>query len=246
MNKKMNKKFAIVTGANGGIGTALVEKMHGEYNLLLIIENTDKIINKYKNDDSVMTIKADVSNKNEFADAINLGIKKFGEVDTIINNAGIMNLSQLDVQDDEKIERMANSNFKGVIYGTKLVIESMLKNKKGTILNVASTAGLYPYPEHAVYCGTKYGVRGFSQTMRIELASKNIRVMILSPGAVLTNLLQNGTTDKEIIKNYLEWRDSNNSALEAKDVANAIYFAITQPQSVNIREIEMTSINQTA
>ncbi len=238
-------KNIIITGTNEGIGLSLAQKIKDNYNILLIDNNKELLNNKDFSSLKNIEIKIlDVKDRSKFELAINEFTSKFGELDLIVNNAGVMDLEILENQLEERIDNMLNTNLKGVINGTQLVINSMKKNKQGTIINVASTAGIYPYPEHAVYCGTKYGVRGFSQTMRKELASSNIRVITISPGAVKTNLLTNTTTNKQIIDQYLKWRDGNDAALVAEDVANAILFAYSQPQSVIIREIEMTSTNQ--
>ncbi|BDV02503.1 MAG: oxidoreductase [Candidatus Hepatoplasma vulgare] len=236
------KKNIIITGASEGIGAEIAKILNnGNDNIFLIDKRELKEIKESKN---IFFYLCDVSIKEDFKRIISEIIEKYGEIDAIINNAGEMNLANLEEQKDNLIERMINSNILGVINGTQLVIDSMKRNKKGTIINIASTAGRYAYVNHAVYCGTKHAVRGFTKTMRQELAQYNIRVSIVSPGAVYTDLAKNGETENKYLKPYLEWRDKDRAYVTSKDIANVTKFVLEQPQDVIIWDVVVTSIRQ--
>lgn len=127
-----------------------------------------------------------------------------GPVVNFINNAGIMILKQVHLQLIEQIDKMIDINIKGVIYGTQIVLKSMKDNKtEGTIINISSIAGIKGFENHSAYCATKFAVRGYSETVRAEVVSDNIRVGVISPGVFKTNLLE-GTTNQEIKQGYEE------------------------------------------
>ena len=114
---------------------------------------------------------------------------------------------------------------------------------EGTIINISSIAGIKAFDNHSAYCGTKYAVRGYSETVRAEVASDNIRVGVISPGVVKTNLL-NSTTNSEIKKDYEDWRDDAKAFMVAEDIANAVAYMLEQPQGVDIREIVLAPTTQ--
>ena len=116
------------------------------------------------------------------------------------------------------------------------VLESMKKRRHGTVVNVSSIAGRKTFPNHAVYCGTKFAVHAISENIREEVAPFNVRFTTIAPGPVETELLGH-TTSKEIIDGYEDWKKSIGGALSPSDIANSINYAYSQPQNVCIREI---------
>ncbi len=239
------KNFTVITGANSGIGRAIALKAaSSDYSLLLLDLKTNQIEKDLKNYQEVIFKKVDVTNYIEFEDAIKVGEKKFGPIKNMVNCAGIMNLERIDLQDVKTIVRQNEININGVIFGTKIALKSMLQHNFGTILNIASIAGINIYANHADYVATKFAIRGFSETVRAEVAEKGIRVALISPGIVKTNLLD-GTTNLAIKKDYEDDRDKHDSFIEAKDIANTAFFILEQPQKVTIREIVICPTTQT-
>jgi len=198
----MNKGLTVITGANSGNGRAMAHKLFEKgYKLLLLDLNTD-IIESELSGENVMFLKADVTNYEQMQECVAEGEKKLGPVVNFINNAGVMILESPEIQPKEDIDKLIDINIKGVIYGTQIAIKSMKKNKtEGTIINISSVAGIKSFNYHSAYCGTKFAVRGYSETVRSEVALDKIRVGVISPGVVKTNLLK-GTTNSEIKKGY--------------------------------------------
>ncbi|NOQ50539.1 MAG: SDR family NAD(P)-dependent oxidoreductase [Mycoplasmataceae bacterium] len=237
MNKgTLMKKLTIITGANSGVGKAISLKLANEGYPLLLIDLNLEIVKKEVNHENIHFFEADVTKYDQLQRAIKYGEAKMGPIENMINNAGVMVLERADLQNYEVIARQNEININGVIFGTQIALQSMIKSQSGTIINLSSIAGIKSFENHSAYCGSKFAVRGYSETVRGEVADKNIRVSIISPGVIKTKLLE-GTTNPEIKQNYETWRDENNAFIEARDIANIVHFILNQPQSVTIREI---------
>jgi NADP-dependent 3-hydroxy acid dehydrogenase YdfG len=127
--------------------------------------------------------------------------------------------------------------------GMNAVLPDMMKRKHGTIINISSIAGRKTFPNHAAYCGTKFAVHAITENLRQEVAPYNVRLIVIAPGAVETELLSHTTSDK--IKNdYHAWKKEMGSVLDPEDVAKAIIYTYQQPQSVCIREVVLASTKQ--
>lgn len=236
------KKFILITGANSGIGLTTVNNLLSKDLLVVALDKDISNISKI-NDKRLITVKGDVRNYNDIESAVILGENNFGKLDTIINNAGVMILETAEMQNIDDANEMVDTNYKGVIYGTQIALKRMISRKEGTIINVASTAGIKSYPNHAVYVGTKFAVRGFTDTVREEVSHSGVRVSLISPGVVKTNLLSR-TRNQDIIKNYEEWRDATNAFVNPEDISKAILYIMEQPKTVEIRELVVTATTQ--
>lgn len=239
------KKLVVITGASSGFGKELAKQFSKEgYPLLLIARRIEKL-NELGLENTICK-KVDVRDKKAFEEAVREAEKKYGKTDLLINNAGVMLLGSLDTQDTNEWQTMIDINIMGVLNGMKIVMTDMKKNQCGTIINLSSIAGVQPFENHAAYCASKYGVRGLTQTARMELSYFNVRVICIEPGAVETELLEHTTSD-EIKKGYIDWKNSvGATGISASDVANTIKFAYELPQSVTLREIIITDTKQDA
>lgn len=237
----MNKeKVVIITGASSGIGEATA-KLLSDKNFKLVLaarrlEKLQKIADSLNNSKNVLTVQTDVTDKNQVHNLIDTTIEEFGRVDALVNNAGIMPLSYLEEGRIEDWEKMIDVNIKGVLYGINSVIPVMKEQMNGHIINVSSVAGRQVFPTAAVYCGTKFAVNAITEGMRQELSKKyNIKVTAIEPGATETELQSH--IPNEEIKSKFEERTKTSKILESKDIANAIYYSLTQPNHVNVTEI---------
>jgi NADP-dependent 3-hydroxy acid dehydrogenase YdfG len=250
----LENKVAIVTGASSGIGysTSLALSKAGTRvavgarRIDRLQELEKQIINNNKNNEGgrgeIFIQKLDVTSKSNcdsFADAV---VKKWGKVDILINNAGLMPLSYFMNGKVEEWEQMIDVNIKGVLYCTSAIIPYMLDKKSGHIVNISSVAGRIVFAGGSVYCATKHAITAFSEGLRKELSPKyNIRVTCIEPGAVSTELLE--TITDESMKGFIQ-ATKNMETLQSEDIANAILYAIETPNHVNVNEILIRPTSQ--
>lgn len=237
------KKLVVITGASSGIGrTTAIRLSSAGYPLLLLARRVEKL--EELNLPNTLCCKVDVTDLAEFQKVVNAAESKFGAVDLMINNAGVMLLGNVITQDPTQWQQMLNINVMGVLNGIKTVIDKMVRRNCGTIINISSIAGRKTFPNHAAYCATKFAVHALTENIRGEIANSNVRMTIIAPGVVETELLSH-TTDAAIIDMYKNWKeDTINQGLDPDDIARAIEYAYTQPQNVCIREIVIAATKQ--
>jgi NADP-dependent 3-hydroxy acid dehydrogenase YdfG len=238
----MTKPLIAITGSSSGIGeeTARVFS-HAGHPLLLMARRVERL--KALGLPDCLCEKVDVTNLKSFRKAVEKGEEKFGPIDCLVNNAGVMLLSKAHLQDVDDWERMLDVNVKGMLNGIHLVLKSMIERQAGTIINISSVAGLKPGPNLAVYSGTKFAVRAISESMREEAAPHNVRFTVISPGLVETELLEH-TTVRELKEGFENLKEGMGGFLEPSDVAGAILYAYKQPRNVCVREIVLAPTRQ--
>ena len=236
----IKNKVAIITGASSGIGfaTALALSKAGA-KVAIGARRTDLLFELEKkikeNGGEVYSQKLDVTKKNECSSFVDNVLKKWGTVDLLINNAGLMPLSFFKNLKIDEWDQMIDVNIRGVLYCTGAVITHMLENKSGHIINISSVAGRIVFPAGSVYCATKHAITAFSEGLRQELSvRKNIRITCIEPGVVATELT-NTITD-ESLQGFVE-NAKKMESLQAEDIANAIVYAVESPNHVNVNEI---------
>lgn len=241
---KNAKPLVVVTGASSGIGAATAVSFSNQgHPLLLVARRLDRLESlKLPN---AMTARVDVTDREGFASALSQAEKEFGPVDCLVNNAGVMLLGQVATQDPSEWRRMLDINVMGLLNGIHLVLGGMIQRKHGTIINVSSVAGRKTFPNHAVYCGTKFAVHAITENLREEVSGSNVRLVVIAPGAVETELLSH-TTSSDIRAGYEDWKKDIGGAIRSEDIAKAIVFAYQQPQNVCIREIVLAATRQGA
>jgi NADP-dependent 3-hydroxy acid dehydrogenase YdfG len=180
-----------------------------------------------------IALQTDVTRYDQVKRLVDSAVEKFGRIDVIINNAGLMPNSPLERLKIEDWDRMIDVNIKGVLYGIAAVLPHMKQQRSGHIINVASVAGLKVRAGGAVYAATKHAVRALSEGLRLEVKPYNIRTTVISPGAVATEL-PNTITDPEILENM---RNVYELAITPESFAQAVAFAMSQPEEVDVNEI---------
>jgi len=238
----MTRPLIAITGASSGIGeeTARVFSREG-HPLLLMARRVERLEALGLPD--CLCERVDVTDLGSFRKALEKGEKQFGSVDCLVNNAGVMLLSKAHLQDIYEWERMVDVNIKGMLNGIHLVLNGMIERQAGSIINISSVAGHKPGPNLAIYSGTKFAVRAISESIREEAAPHNVRVTIISPGLVETELLKH-TTVPELREGFENLKEGMGGFLEPSDVANAILYAYQQPQNVCVREVVLASTKQ--
>ena len=242
-----NNKVAIVTGASSGIGyvtslalsNAGIRVAVGARRIDRLQELEKQIVRNHEErggeEEIFIQKKLDVTSKSDCDSFVDTVAKKWGKVDILINNAGLMPLSYFKNRKVEEWEQMIDVNINGVLYCTSAVIPYMLDKKSGHIVNISSVAGRIVFAGGSVYCATKHAITAFSEGLRKELSPEyNIRVTCIEPGAVSTELLET-ITDESMAK-FIQ-ASKNMERLQSEDIANAILYAILAPSHVNVNEI---------
>lgn len=237
------KKLIVITGANSGFGLELAKEFSNDgYPLLLLDRRVERV--EELNLPNVICRKVDVTDKVGFEKGVREAEEIHGKTDLIINNAGVMLLGDIAIQDPNEWQKMLNVNVMGVMNGMQIVMNDMRERNFGTIINFSSIAGVKPFGSHAAYCASKYGVTGLTEVAREEMSSYNVRVLSICPGAVSTELLGH-TTDKNIIAGYNEWKESIGATnITANDIAKTIKYTYELPQHVSLRQIIITDTKQ--
>ena len=240
-------KVIIITGASSGIGytTALTLSKAGATIVAGArrVEKLEALKQTIMGQDGKISInQIDVTKREECAQLTNTAIDKYGKIDVLINNAGLMPLSFVKNLKIDEWDRMVDVNIKGVLYSTAAVLPHMISNKSGHIVNISSIAGRLVFPAGSVYCATKHAVTAFSEGLRQELSQRsNIRVTCIEPGVVATEL--NNTITDSSLQGFLE-SVKKMEPLQAQDIANAILFAIDSPSHMNVNEIMIRPVQQ--
>ncbi len=185
-NNYFKEKVFIVTGASTGIGKAIsIEAAKNGANVVLAARNLEKLQEVAKTVESfgvqALTVKTDVSKREEAENLINKTIEKFGKIDVLVNNAGISMRAMFEDLDLDVFEKVMNINFMGTVYCTKYAINHILK-QKGSVVGVSSVSGFSPLPARTAYSSSKYAMFGFLSTLRIENLRRGLHVLITHPG----------------------------------------------------------------
>jgi NADP-dependent 3-hydroxy acid dehydrogenase YdfG len=237
-----HKPLVVITGASSGIGLATAKLLSSRGHALLLLSRRLAPMQQLQLPNS-LALAVDVTDRAAVLAAVAEAETRFGPVDAIINNAGVMLLGNIATQDPEQWDRMLDVNVRGLLNGIHAVASGMVERRQGTIINVSSVAGRKAFPNHVAYVGTKFAVTGLSENLREELAPSNVRVITIEPGAVDTELLSH-TTDAAIKAGYNDWKQEMGGVLTAETIAETIGFAYGQPQSVCIREIVVCATRQ--
>ncbi|KAB3525918.1 SDR family NAD(P)-dependent oxidoreductase [Alkaliphilus serpentinus] len=190
---KLRDKVAVVTGAGSGNGRAIAMEFAKEGAKVVIInrtrENGDETLMKIKDmKGEGISLEADVSNSKEFKEAIDKALEYYGRIDIMVNNAGIFDGQDYETTDEETFEKIINVNLKGVFLGTKFVLDNMLKNQKGVIINIASVAGIRGGLGSPAYTASKHGIIGLTGDAATNYGKDGVRSIAICPGMIETSM----------------------------------------------------------
>lgn len=231
-----SSKVILITGASSGIGEATARHLSAKgYTLLLGARRTDrleKLATELRAAGGTVEYRAlDVANLADMQAFANHALEKFGRIDVMVNNAGVMPLSPLAELKIDEWNRMIDVNIRGVLHGIAAVLPHMTERKSGHVINVSSIGGFQVWPTCAVYCGTKFAVRAISEGLRQE--TRDIRVTIVSPGVVESELADT-ISDPGTRAAMQEFRKV---ALTPDAIARGVAYAIEQPGDVDVNEL---------
>lgn len=234
-------KTALITGATSGIGEACAHLFAQQgYRLILVARREEKLekIARHFTDKyavEIKTLTADVRDKVVLSEVLESLPEEWKQIDVLINNAGLsQGLEPIDKGDTNDWDTMIDTNVKGLLYVTKIVSNWMITHQKGHIINIGSIAGKEVYPNGNVYCATKHAVDALNKGMRMDLLPHGIKVTAINPGMVETEFSQvRFKGDEERAKKVYDGFDP----LQAQDIAEAIWFAVSRPPHVNINDM---------
>ena len=232
-------KVVVITGASSGLGEATARYL-AERGATIVLgarraERLQALVDEItRTGGTASFVATDVTNPAQVQALVDTAVEKYGRVDVILNNAGVMPHSPLERRKIDDWNRAIDINIKGVLYGIAATLPHMQRQKAGHIINVSSVAGHKVGKNNAVYAATKTAVRVITEGLRQEVKPWNLRTTIISPGAVATEL-PNSITEADVAKGVGEFYDEY--AISPESFARAVAFAIGQPDDVDINEI---------
>ena len=225
----LDNKTAVLTGSNRGIGKKILEvfSMNGAKVFACVRENNDSFKSyvdqlEKKTKNQIITIKLDLSNEEEIKNAANEIVSSKIPIDILINNAGIIHNSIFQMTSINKFKEIFDINFFSQALFTQYILKSMVKNKKGSIVNISSTSGIDGNAGRSAYSASKAALISQSKALSRELGIHNIRVNTIAPGLTDTDMMNNNTS-KEIIEDMLR-RVSLQRIAKPEEIANVVLF----------------------
>lgn len=237
-NNNIEGKVVVITGASSGLGESTARHL-GELGATVVlgarrVDRIDALARELTAKGyPALAVQTDVTDRVQVQRLVDAAIARFGRIDVMINNAGLMPHSPLERLKIDDWDRMIDVNLKGVLYGIAAALPPMQVQKSGHIINVSSVAGHKVRPGGAVYSATKHAVRALSEGLRQEVKPYNIRTTVISPGAVDTEL-PNSITEPDVAANM---RKIYEVAVPADAFARAVAYAMGQPDDIDINEI---------
>jgi len=237
---KLDGKVAVVTGASSGIGEATVRSLAAEGATVVAgarrKQRLDGLVEEVaKEGGEAIAVECDVTDEEQAHGLVRRAVEEYGRVDILVNNAGVMLLSTVGKGLSDQWRQMFEVNVMGLLYATDAAIGHMKEQKSGHLVNISSVAGRKVTRDSSgVYAGSKFAVNAISEGLRQELLEDNIRVTIVEPGAVATELPDHITDEdaRESLSGLMTLE-----RLQAEDIADAIVYAVTQPERVSVNEI---------
>lgn len=247
MSKPLEGRVALVTGASSGIGeaTALALAEAGA-KVAIAARRCERLealaaqLEKLGAEPAVLV--ADLASEAEAQRIVKETEARYGRLDILVNNAGVMYLEPVEDADLGRWRHMLELNVLSLIASTQAALPGMRERRDGHVVNISSTAGRVANPNAAAYSATKFGVVAFSEALRREVYQHNIRVTVIEPGVVETEL-RDHIGHAEVKANLNAWADSMRQ-LQGRDVAEAIVFCVSRPPHVNINEVLMRPTDQ--
>jgi NADP-dependent 3-hydroxy acid dehydrogenase YdfG len=239
MDGSLEGMVVAVTGASSGIGEATALACAGAgASVALAARREDRLRELAARIESgggrALAVGCDVSDEQQAGDFVRRAAEELGRLDVLVNNAGVMLLGPIEGAPTEEWRRMIDANVYGVLYCSHAALPIMREQGGGHIVNVSSVAGRIARAGSGVYNLTKFGVGAFSESLRQEGVPIGVRVTIIEPGAVATELAMHNRPPvlEQMAKNF-----QGVTPMQAQDIANAILYAISQPQGVSVNEI---------
>jgi clavulanate-9-aldehyde reducatase len=245
---ELSGKAVAITGASSGIGeaTALALAKAGA-SVALGARRKDRIdaLAARIEDEggTAVPLEVDVADESQARAFVETAHERLGRLDSLVNNAGVMLLGPVEQADSEQWRTMINVNVLGLLYCTSAALPIMREQGGGDIVNVSSVAGRFARAGNAVYAATKFAVGAFSEGLRNEVTEAGIRVTLIEPGMVDTELQSHN--EGEVLETLQGMREQIGEILRAQDIANGILYVVSQPPHVSVNELLIRPTRQT-
>ena len=252
MSKLLDGTVALVTGTSSGIGhaTALALASLGA-TVALVARRQDRLealATRIKEaGGAAVAVPADITQRSQAEAAVRIVIEQFGRLDILVNNAGLMLLGPIVGADPTEWERMIAINQNGLLYMTNAALPHLLAaaetgpRQVADIVNISSIAGRVAWANYGVYNMTKFGVNGFTEALRQEVTKKHVRVGVLEPGGVATEL---GSHNSGAMLEGIQAFFDRTEVMQAQDIADGVAFMVTRPRHTSVGELWMMPTDQ--
>lgn len=245
MAERLDGTVALVTGASSGIGAATALALAGDGATVALaarrVDRLEELAKQIENDGGrALVLEADVTSEEAARSAVSRTVDELGRLDTLVNNAGQMLLGPIQDAPVEEWERMVRLNVLGLMYTTHAALPHLLEaaadgpRQVADLINISSVAGRVARSGSGAYNATKWGVNAFSEALRQEVTGRHVRVSLVEPGAVATELASHNRPE---VQETIRQRFGDIERLEAEDIAEAISFIVTRPRRTAVNEI---------
>jgi NADP-dependent 3-hydroxy acid dehydrogenase YdfG len=250
---RLHGTVALVTGASSGIGEATARELASEGAAVAIVarrrDRLEELAGQIRADGgTVLVVEADITQLQQANDAVARVVSELGRLDTVVNNAGLMLVGPVADAPIEEWERMLAINIQAMLYVTQAALPHLLRaaedspRRVSDLVNISSTAGRVARPGTAVYNLTKFGVNAFSEALRQELVGHRVRVSVVEPGTVDTELVDHVTGD---VQAAARKQVAAIEALLPEDIADAVAYIVTRDRRVAVNEMLVRAGDQT-
>ncbi|MCZ0987967.1 SDR family NAD(P)-dependent oxidoreductase [Streptomyces diastatochromogenes] len=245
MNRRLEGTVALVTGASSGIGHATALELAREGASVALVGRREDRLTDLAAEISgaggkALVVPADITTAQAAAEAVERTVEGLGRLDTLVNNAGLMLLGPAPSADLNDWRRMIDINLMGLMYTAHAAVPHLVKaaaeepRQVADIVNIGSLAGRNAYAMSAVYSATKFGVGAFSEALRQELARQHVRVSVIEPGSVDTELR---THNPDVIQQHIVAALGDIERLQSQDIADTVGYIVTRPRHVAVAEL---------
>jgi NADP-dependent 3-hydroxy acid dehydrogenase YdfG len=235
---ELQGKVALITGASSGIGKAIARDLDAAgMKLVLTARSQDKLEQLASTLNQAEIFAGEITAPEIPQQLVDFALDKFGQLDVLLNNAGVMTVGAIEDVDIEAICQMVRLNVESVYRMAYTVLRHFKKVGSGFLINTSSIAGLKTAPQYGAYNGTKFAVEAFTDALRVELAGTGIKVAAIAPGTVDTGLYDSWSKDD---KDYI----TSGGALQPEDIARCVRFILEQPEHILIPRLLAVPTNQ--
>lgn len=253
MTLNLTGTTALVTGASSGIGAATARRLAAEGASVALVarrrERLDALVADIAaSGGTALAVEADITDRTQAEAAVAQTVQQFGRLDTLVNNAGVMLLGPVVGADIEEWEQMLAVNVRGLLYTTRAALPHLLQaaeqdpRQVADIVNISSIAGRVAWNGYGVYNLTKFGMNGFTESLRQEVTKRHVRVGILEPGGVATEL---GSHNRpEIRSGMIDPFYQQTEVLVPEDIADGVAYMVTRPRHTAISELWIMPTDQ--